>query len=133
MLLESIAETKALHFQFISNGSDSRQFSCIHVFKVVRTMACEQDVRVTLTPPEPPKELACRLRRYNVTESTKVIEGLVEHDMNSTRHQEQHDYNTSTKLNFRLPSVQRDWGKQQTAFHAMKDSKSLSQTINDFC
>lgn len=39
--------------------------------KVVTTMACEQGVRVTLTPPEPPKELACRLRRYNVTESTK--------------------------------------------------------------
>ena len=59
----------------------------------------------------------------------KCLNGLVEHDMNFTRHQEQHDYNTRTKLNFRLPSVQRNWGKQRTAFHAIKDLNSLGQTI----
>ena len=54
---------------------------------------------------------------------------LVEHDMNFTRRQEQHEYNTRTELNFRLPSVKRNWGKQRTAFHAIKDFNSLSRGI----
>ena len=41
----------------------------------------------------------------------KCLNGLVEHDMNFIRQQEQHDYNTRTKLNLRLPSVKRNWGK----------------------
>ena len=49
--------------------------------------------------------------------------------MNFIRQQEQHDYNTRTKLNLRLPSVKRNWGKQRTAFHAIKDFNSLSQAI----
>ena len=57
------------------------------------------------------------------------LNGLVEHDMNFIRQQEQHDYNTRTKLNLRLPSVKRNWGKQRTAFHAIKDFNSLSQAI----
>ena len=59
----------------------------------------------------------------------KCLNGLVEHDMNFIRQQEQHDYNTRTKLNLRLPSVKRNWGKQRTAFHAIKDFNSLSQAI----
>ena len=59
----------------------------------------------------------------------KCLNGLVEHDMNFIRQQEQHDYNTRTKLNLRLPSVLRNWGKQRTAFHAIKDLNSLSQGI----
>ena len=59
----------------------------------------------------------------------KCLNGLVKHDMNFIRQQEQHDYNARTKLNFRLPSVQRNWGKQRTAFHAIKDSNSPSQAI----
>ena len=31
------------------------------------------------------------------------------------------DYNNRTRLNFRLPSVQKNWDKQRTAFHAIKD------------
>ena len=31
------------------------------------------------------------------------------------------DYNNRTKLNFRLPSVQKNWDKQQTVLHAIKD------------
>ena len=37
----------------------------------------------------------------------KYFNGLVEHDMNFIRQQEQHDYYTRTKLNFRLPSFKR--------------------------
>ena len=59
----------------------------------------------------------------------KCLNGLVEHDMNFIRQQEQHDYNSRTKLNLRLPSVKRNWGKQRTAFHAIKDFNSLSQAI----
>ena len=59
----------------------------------------------------------------------KCLNGLVEHDMTFIRQQEQHDYNTRTKLNLRLPSVKRNWGKQRTAFHAIKDFNSLSQAI----
>ena len=62
----------------------------------------------------------------------KCLNGLVEHDMNFIRQQEQHDYNTRTKLNLRLPSVKRNWGKQQTAFHAIKDFNSLSQAIRQY-
>ena len=43
------------------------------------------------------------------------INGLVEHDMNFIRQPERHDYNIRTKLNFRLPSVKRNWAKQRTA------------------
>ena len=59
----------------------------------------------------------------------KCLNGLVEHDVNFIRQQEQHDYNTRTKLNLRLPSVKRNWGKQRTVFHAIKDFNSLSQAI----
>ena len=59
----------------------------------------------------------------------KCLNGLVEHDMTFIRQREQHDYNTRTKLNLRLPSVKRNWGKQRTAFHAIKDFNSLSQAI----
>ena len=59
----------------------------------------------------------------------KCLNGLVEHDMNFIRQQEQHDYNTTTKLNLRPPSVKRNWGKQRTAFHAIKDFNSFSQAI----
>ena len=59
----------------------------------------------------------------------KCLNGLVQHDMNFIRQQEQHSYNTRTKLNLRLPSVKRNWGKQRTAFHAIKDFNSLSQAI----
>ena len=38
------------------------------------------------------------------------------------RQQEQHDYNTRTKIKFRLPSCSKEYrGKQRTAFHAIKD------------
>ena len=57
------------------------------------------------------------------------LNGLVEHDMNFIRRQEQHEYNTRTELNFRLPSVKRNWGKQRTVFHAIKDFNSLSRAI----
>ena len=40
---------------------------------------------------------------------------------NFIRQQEQHDYDTRTKLKFRLPSCERNRGKQRTAFHAIKD------------
>ena len=59
----------------------------------------------------------------------KCLNGLVERDMNFIRQQEQHDYNTRTKLNLRLPSVKRNWGKQLTAFPTIKDFNSLSQAI----
>ena len=36
---------------------------------------------------------------------------------------------TRTKRNLRLPSVKRNWGKQRTAFYAIKDFNSLSQAI----
>ena len=55
---------------------------------------------------------------------------LVEHDMNFIRQQEQHNYNyTRTKLHLKLLSAKRNWGKQRTAFHAVKDFNSLSQAI----
>ena len=59
----------------------------------------------------------------------KCLNGLVGHDMNFIRQHEQHDHNTRTKLNLRLPSVKRNWGQQRTAFHAFKDFNSLSQAI----
>ena len=61
--------------------------------------------------------------------SLQMCQVLVEHDMSVIRQQEQHDYNTRTKLNLTLPCVKRNWGKQRTAFHAIKDFNSLSQAI----
>ena len=49
--------------------------------------------------------------------------------MNFIRQQEQHGYNTETKLNLRLLSVKRNRGKQRTAFHTIKDFNALSQAI----
>ena len=59
----------------------------------------------------------------------KCLNGLVEHDMNLMRQQEQHNYNTRSKLHLKLLSVKRNWGKQRTAFHAIKDFNSLSHAI----
>ena len=59
----------------------------------------------------------------------KCLNGLVEHDMNLMRQQEQHNYNTRTKLHLKLPSVKGNWGNQRTAFHAINDFNSLSQAI----
>ena len=59
----------------------------------------------------------------------KCLNGLFEHDMNFIRQKQQHDFNTRTKLNFRLPSVKTNWGKQWIRFHAIKDFNSLSQAI----
>ena len=62
----------------------------------------------------------------------KCLNGLVRHDMNFIRHQEQHNHNIRTELNFRLPGVQRNWGKQGTAFHSIKDFNTISQAIRSF-
>ena len=53
----------------------------------------------------------------------KCLNGLVEHDMNNSQDTKNYiiDYNNRTRLNFRLPSVQKNWEKQRTAFHAIKD------------
>ena len=59
----------------------------------------------------------------------KCLNGLFEHDMNFIRQQQQHDFNTRTKLHFRLPSVKTNWGKTWSGFHAIKDFNSLSQAI----
>ena len=59
----------------------------------------------------------------------KCLNGLFEHDMNFITQQQQHDFNTRTKLNFRLPSVKTNWGKQWSRFLAIKDFNSLSQAI----
>ena len=55
----------------------------------------------------------------------KCLNGLVEHDMNFITQQEQHDYNIRTKLNLRLPSFKRNWGKQRTAFHPTPLARQL--------
>ena len=59
----------------------------------------------------------------------KCLNGLIEHDMKFIRKEEQHDYNTRTEPNLRLPSVKRNWGQQRTAFHAINDFNSPSQAI----
>ena len=59
----------------------------------------------------------------------KCLNGLFEHDMNFITQQQQHDFNTRTKLNFRLPSVKTNWRKQWSRFHAIKDFNSFSQAI----
>ena len=53
----------------------------------------------------------------------KCLNGLVEHDMNNSQDTKNYiiDYNNRTKLNFRLPSVQKNWDKQWTVLHAIKD------------
>ena len=46
----------------------------------------------------------------------KCLNGLVEHDMNFIRRQEQHNYNTTTKLNLSRPSVMRNWASNGLHF-----------------
>ena len=48
-------------------------------------------------------------------------------EKNFIRQQEQHDYNTRTKLKFRL----RNRGKQRTTFHAIKDFNPLTRQIRE--
>ena len=60
----------------------------------------------------------------------KCLNGLVEHDMNFITQQEQHDYNIRTKLNLRLPSFKRNWGKQRTAFSSHSLSQAIRQSVN---
>ena len=48
-------------------------------------------------------------------------------ERNFIRQQEQHDYNTRTKLSLDLQAVHRNRGKQRTAFHAIKDFNPLTR------
>ena len=52
----------------------------------------------------------------------KSLNGLVERDMNFIRQQEQLDYNTRTKLNFRLPSVKRNRNRILTPLARQSDN-----------
>ena len=69
----------------------------------------------------------------------KCVNGIVNHDMNLLRQEELHSHNTRNKQQLRLPRVKRNWGKQRTQYHAMKDynslsaaNKRLSRDINSF-
>ena len=48
-------------------------------------------------------------------------------ERNFIRQQEQHDHNTKTKLTLDFQAVQRNRGKQGTAFHAIKDFNPLTR------
>ena len=61
----------------------------------------------------------------------KCLNGLVNHELTLVTQQQQHHSNTRNKVNLRLPSVKRNWGKQRTAYHAVNDFNSLSQVIRE--
>lgn len=114
----------------------SKEFSYIHVFKLVRNMRTASMVSGWLRRHQSlPKSLLAgeEIQCDGIHELTASDWGPCwASDMNFTRHQKQNDYNTRTKLNFRLPSVQSNLGKQRTEFHAIKDFYSLSQVTRSW-
>ena len=60
----------------------------------------------------------------------KCLNGLDEHDMNFIRQQEQHDYNTRTKLNLRLPSVKRNCISCHQGFNSLSQAIRQSANLN---
>ena len=59
----------------------------------------------------------------------KCLNGLVNHDMDLLRHEDQHMYNTRNKDKLRIPTATRQWGQQRTAFQAVNDFNSLNPDI----
>ena len=59
----------------------------------------------------------------------KCLNGLVNHDMDLLRHEDQHTYNTRNKDKLRIPTATRQWGQQRTAFQAVNDFNSLNPDI----
>ena len=59
----------------------------------------------------------------------KCLNGLIHHNMNLLKHEDQHTYNTRNKDKLRLPSTKRQWGQQRTAYHAVKDFNLLNRDI----
>ena len=59
----------------------------------------------------------------------KCLNGLVNHDMDLLRHEDQHTYNTRNKDKLRIPIATRQWGQQRTAFQAVNDFNSLNPDI----
>ena len=47
----------------------------------------------------------------------KCLNGLVNHDMDLLRHEDQHTYNTRNKDKLRIPIATRQWGQQRTALN----------------
>ena len=60
----------------------------------------------------------------------KCLNGLINHELTLVT-QHLHNYNTRNKVNLRLLCVERNWGKQRTAYHAVNDFNSLSEMIRD--
>ena len=60
----------------------------------------------------------------------KCLNRLDEHDMNFIRQQEQHDYNTRTKLNLRLPSVKRNCISCHQGFNSLSQAIRQSANLN---
>lgn len=59
----------------------------------------------------------------------KCLNGLVDHDMDLLRHEDQHMYNTRNKDKLRIPIAKRLWGQQRTAFQAVNDFNLLNRDI----
>ena len=59
----------------------------------------------------------------------KCLNGLVNHDMDLLRHEDQHTYNTRNKDKLRIPIATRQLGQQRTAFQAVNDFNSLNPDI----
>ncbi len=65
-----------------------------------------------------PKWVSLEKRRYQrrCILVYKCLNGLVDHNMDLLRHDDQHNYNTRKKDKLRLPSAKRQWGQQRTAY-----------------
>ena len=58
----------------------------------------------------------------------KCLNGLINHELTQVT-QHQHNFNIRNKVNLRLTCVERNWGKQRTAYHTVNDFNSLSEMI----
>ena len=56
----------------------------------------------------------------------KCLNGIVEHSLILTKHEDEHKHNTRNKSNLKLPRTKTNWGQERTKFHAVNDFNSLS-------
>ena len=56
----------------------------------------------------------------------KFLNGIVEHSLILTKHEDEHKHNTRNKFKLKLPRTKTNWGQERTEFHAVNDFNSLS-------
>ena len=77
------------------------------------------------------KRLHLRRRFHRCTTIFKCLNGLIDFNFHFSRNDTIHNYNTRSRVDFHLPRVRTNWGKQRFMYQSVVDWNSLSQDIRD--